>query len=682
MTGSENGQSPGSPSACVSLMNACLQAEINEVLRIAAGSCGVRCAALTAVNGSEIVSMARYGDGPAHHAQESSLCGLALATGQAFSVDDLLASGAPLLPTTFARESGYRFFASSPVQDSDGRMAAVLCVFDREPKALNDVQRGVLDLCAAHVAARLRSWETSKHGERQKAELESALERLDLHQTVVSNMVEGVSVASAASGRILYANSTFERMFGYPPGGLVGLHVSALNSPRSAASPDTVAASIVDEIRQSGLATGEFLNVRCDGTDFITRYRIVALEHPRLGRIWISVQEDVTERKRSEESLRRAEERLRESQRMEAIGRLAGGISHEFNNLMTGILVQSELALENLPAGSIDRARVAEIRDSTLRAAALTHQLLAFSGRQILQPSPTDLNASLQKLAGRIQEEAGRAVHVRIRPSASELWANVDPLQFENILVQLGKSAKERLPEGGTLDLGMSAEPAGGTTGAGPWVRLLARDSSRALEAEKLARIFEPFRDPTAPHPESGLALAVVYGIVHQSGGVATAHSSPEAGLEISIRLPAIAAPEVRQKPQSSVDRFRGTETVLVVEDEPTVRGVVRQVLQSRGYSVIDACCAEEALAVLEQRAASVHLVLSDLLMPGMSGRTLAKRVQERWPGIALVLMSGFDSRGERESDFGADIPFIAKPFSPKALLKSIRTAIDARQGR
>ncbi len=680
MTGSANGRSPDSRSACEALQNACLGAEISDILRIAAGTCGVPNAALTAIEDGEIVSMARHGDGPSQHAQSASLCGLALATGQAFAVDDLVAAGASALPVAFARDSGFRFFASSPVHDADGGVAAVLCVYDREPRVLGEFQRGVLDLCAAHVTDRLRAWEATRAAERRKVELASALEKLDLHQTVVSNMVEGLNVASAATGTILYANATFERMFGYPPGGLVGLHVSALNSPRSTVRPEAIAASIADEIQRTGIATGELLNVRRDGTDFLTRYRIVALDHPRLGRIWISVQEDITERKRAEQSLRKAEEMLRESQRMEAIGRLAGGIAHEFNNLMTGILVQSELALESLPAGSADRTRVSEIRESTLRAAALTHQLLAFSGRQILQPSPTDLNAVLQKCAGRIQEEAGEAVRVTVQVSGCESWARVDPLQIENVLLQLARFARERLPEGGVLLLQVSAPDPGTADSAGSWVKLAARDDGSPLNEEKLASIFEPFRDPSAASRESGLALAVVYGIVHQSGGVAEAFALPGRGLEISLRLPATAAPTSRQKPQSSVDKYRGTETVLVVEDEATVRGVVRQVLESRGYIVLDAGSAEEALQVLDVRASSIHLVLSDLLMPGMSGRTLAKKIQAGWPGISLVLMSGFDSRGERESDFGSDIPFIAKPFSPKALLKVIRTAIDSRR--
>ncbi|MBI2919732.1 MAG: response regulator [Planctomycetes bacterium] len=660
-----------------------LRAEFQDLLSLLALACGVPMAGLSVMDGDRVSIVAAHGQALSTHTRTTSLCELFVGSEGLVVVPDVLADPRVSDCREFARESGVRLFAGVPVIDACGRPVGTLFVCDREPRDLDAARREALTRTASRVAARLGQRADERVAERLRLERDAVIRKLDLHQTVVSNMDGGVMVLRAGDERILYANPTFERMFGYGPGELEGRPAAILNSPRGADSPTTVAAGILEQLQRTGNARGELLTTRKDGTDFWSRYRITTLDRPGEGTLWITVQEDVSERHEAERALHEAEALLRQSQRMEAIGRLAGWVSHEFNNLLTTILGHSELALLELSPEDSLRQRLAEIRDASQRAAGLTHQLLAFSGRQILQPRSLDLVSVIRALDARLRHHAGPAVQVAVQSAAGRPWAKADPRQLENVLLNLVSAARERMPGGGRLVFSLATEIDSDRVPEARWAIITARDTGPTPDPDHLARVFEPFHGPPGSKISSGLSLAVVYGVVTQSGGQVSAAPVPGGGLEIRIALPASSPEEARLRPDTSRTNLRGTETILLVEDEDPVRGLVRQILAAHGYAVIEAASAVEALQLVESRGILIGLVLSDIVMPGKSGRELAEQLKREHPRIPVLLMSGYDSQGEGPPapEEAGTFPFIAKPFRPKDLARMVRGVLDAGHG-
>ncbi|MCE9584694.1 MAG: GAF domain-containing protein, partial [Planctomycetes bacterium] len=284
-----------------------------------------------------------------------------------------------------------------------------------------------------------------------------------------------------------------------------------------------------------------------------------------------AVQEDTTDNRKAETALQASEAHYRRI-RMQAIGRLAGGISHEFNNVLTTILGHSELALPEIPPGSPVRERIEVIRESALRAAALTQHLLAFSGKQVLSPRAVDLGTMLAKLRPRLASSAGPGITVDLVPPGREVWAKADPLQLEMTLLSLVAASRERMPGGGRFVIEVAPDAGGGLVPSGNWARIVVRDSGPVPSPDRIARLFEPFSDPSSLFTSTGLAFAVTYGFLTQSGGHALAAPSPDGGLEIRMVLPGSAAPNPAGRPSSSFGNLSGSGTVLVVEDEAPVR--------------------------------------------------------------------------------------------------------------
>ena len=660
-----------------------LRGELEDLLCLLSIACRAPFAAFAVAEKDGLAIVVARGDLPRSHRLVDFLCDLAIAGGDLLVVEDAILD--TRIPAKQAREAeaDLRFYAGVPVLDPAGKPAGALYVCDRVPRTLEPDQREALLRTSVRLSRRLQQAAEQVRTEGLQAERDSALQRLDLYQTVVSNMIEGVMVLQAPGTAILYANPRFEEMFGYGPGELAGRPASALNSPRADQSPDAAAADIIGRLRKSGRASGEILNVRKDGSDFWSHYQIAALEDPHFGELWICVQEDITERRLAEAVLKEAEARARQSQRMEAIGRLSAGIAHEFNNILTSVLGQSELSLVDLPADHPLRPRIEQIRDAAHRAGALSHQLLAFGGRQILQPRAVDVAATLRKLDSRLRSSAGPGIDVQLSLPRGEAWARVDPIQIENVFFNLLVCASERMPRGGRLILEVATHPGGGEVPKGPWIRISARDTGTAPDAEELARTFEPFADPAGPGHTGRLAHAVVYGFAMQSGGHALAALAGTGGLEISVFLPAAEPAKERPRTDSSLWRGTGSGTVLVVEDEAIVRGMVRQVLKTGGYSVLEAADGEEALRICAEPGRQVDLILTDIDMPGMSGIDLARRVQASCPGIPVLLMSGLGIHEEAISaQFAPRLPFIAKPFRPVELIRAVRELLEEKSPR
>ncbi|MGB9604920.1 MAG: PAS domain S-box protein [Bryobacteraceae bacterium] len=387
---------------------------------------------------------------------------------------------------------------------------------------------------------------------------------------------------------------------------------------------------------------------------------------------------DVTERKW-------LEAQLREAQKMEAIGRLAGGVAHDFNNLLTIISGYGELLLSQVDENL--REDVRAILEGAERATAITRQLLALSRRQVTQPRVLDLNAIILGMEKILRRAIGEDVKLELalRPS---LWpVKADPAQLEQVLLNLAVNARDAMPRGGRLVITTAncsrTEAAALNLPAGQYVRLTVRDTGQGMDPEACRRIFEPFFSTKPSEKNVGLGLAIVYGIVKQSGGEIFVDSRPGEGSVFTIYLPrASGQPEsLPSLPLPSPGAARG-ETILVVEDEDAVRRLVRNTLVRHGYAVLEAESGEQALRLFEQNAERIALVLTDLVMPGMNGRELAQRLSQRRPDLKVVYMSGYP--GDALSDHGvpaSGVVLIPKPFTPRTLLRRLREAL-AETGR
>jgi PAS domain S-box-containing protein len=393
---------------------------------------------------------------------------------------------------------------------------------------------------------------------------------------------------------------------------------------------------------------------------------------------------DITER-------RRTEERVRHAQRMEAVGQLAGGVAHEINNMMQGVLGFSELLLHGLPAGDERRSDVEQIRRAAGRAAMVTGQLLAFSRRQVLRAEVLELGAVIENIEPMLRRLLGEDRQLVVSRASGIGRVKADQGQVEQVLINLALNARDAMPSGGRLtlalrnvdlDLAYGGRHPGIEIRPGPYVMIAASDTGHGMDAATQARIFEPFFTTKPTGQGTGLGLATVYGIIRQSGGYIWVYSEPGQGSTFKVYLPQLA-----DSPAVTLDRLlpAGTlPTLLVVEDEEMVRRWVVRVLAREGYECIEARNGVEALRLLEQRSGRVDLLLSDVVMPEMGGRALAERVAELGYHLPVLFMSGYtDDEVLRRGLLAPGARMIEKPMQVEVLLQAVRELIPAeRRGR
>jgi signal transduction histidine kinase/CheY-like chemotaxis protein len=382
------------------------------------------------------------------------------------------------------------------------------------------------------------------------------------------------------------------------------------------------------------------------------------------------------DRKRVEDALQESEVQLRQLQKMEAVGRLAGGIAHDFNNLLTVIIGNSHILLDGLTADDPHRRAIKTIGATAERAALLTGQLLAFSRKQVLAPAVLDLNEVIVGMTDMLRRLIGESVELAFSQGQDLGNVKVDRGQVEQVIVNLVVNARDAMPHGGRITIETSrAEadgvPAGGQAGPGPHVRLAVTDTGTGMDAHTRARIFEPFFTTKEPGKGTGLGLATVYGIVRQSGGSISVDSEPGAGSTFTICLPRVEDAAVAVE-ASSAPPGRGSETVLVVEDEAEVRTLVHAVLAEHGYLVLSAGRPGDAARIAERHAGPIHLLVTDMVMPEMSGPALAQQLIAIRPEMAVLYISGY-------SDLlvGDGHPLLQKPFTPDAVARAVRAVLD-----
>jgi two-component system cell cycle sensor histidine kinase/response regulator CckA len=406
-----------------------------------------------------------------------------------------------------------------------------------------------------------------------------------------------------------------------------------------------------------------------------------------------SIVEDITERRRTEEALRKSEEQLRQWQRVEAIGRLAGGVAHDFNNLLMTIKGCSELLLGAFDRRDPRREEVEEILKAADRATALTRQLLAFGRRQVLQPQILDLNAVVMNMDKMLRRLIGEDIQL-ITSLEPEVWSvKVDPGMIEQVVMNLAVNSRDAMPSGGKLTIETSnvihdEEYASHHVSVKPgyYVMLAISDTGCGMDKETQSHLFEPFFTTKDTGKGSGLGLSTVYGIIKQSGGNIWAYSEPGLGTTFKIYLPRVERAAKGYKPRlkpKEVGAPGGTETILLVEDEEAVRTMVSKILQNKGYTVLEARHGNEAIEVSERYEGSINLMVTDVIMPQMSGRELAERMAPMRPEMHVLYMSGYpDNTIVQHGVLEPGTAFLQKPFTINALELKVREILDgARKG-
>jgi PAS domain S-box-containing protein len=478
-------------------------------------------------------------------------------------------------------------------------------------------------------------------------------------------------IAITEEGVVREANRGFAAMFGYTPEEVIGRSATEFVAQESS---ETVQQRIAEGIE----GTYEHLGKRKDGRKILVE--ATARTHTTGGRPGrITAFRDLTER-------RLLEQQFRQAQKMEAVGRLAGGVAHDFNNLLTVITSYSDLLLQDLEASDPRREDLEEIRKAAETAATLTRQLLAFSRQQVLEPKVLTLNEVVLRAENMLNRLVGEDVDLvtALAPDAGRVRA--DAGQIEQVIMNLAVNARDAMPDGGTLIIETTnvdftneyvhqhfpAKP-------GPYVMLAVCDSGVGMDEQTKARMFEPFFTTKEPGKGTGLGLATVYGIVKQSGGLIWVYSEPGRGTTFKIYLPRVGEIAELVETASTPDLSGGTETVLLVEDAAAVRAIARQVLERQGYTVVEAPDGKTALSLAGRHQGPIHLLLTDVVMPQMSGRHLAVRLQEVRPDLKVVYMSGYtDDAVVRVGVLERQVAYLQKPFTAEGLARKVREALDS----
>jgi two-component system cell cycle sensor histidine kinase/response regulator CckA len=546
----------------------------------------------------------------------------------------------------------------------------VISGLDDERVALEAVRSGAQDYLVkgrieGHLLARVLRYAI----ERKRAE--EALRASETHyRTILENIGDGVLITDR-QGRYLDVNPRACEVTGYPREELLRLNTADTYLPEERAG----VLPRLAEIARSGSASYERSLLRKDGAVIAVDVNARALPAGNL----LATLRDVTDRKRLEEQLRQA-------QKMEAVGRLAGGVAHDFNNVLTAIFGYADLLTEEFPAGSPARQDLEEIRKAATRAAALTRQLLAFSRQQVLAPVVLSVNDLVDDVDKMLRRLVGEDVELRLTLVRDAGNVRADSGQLQQVIVNLVVNARDAMPTGGKLlietadaDLTEQYAELHQAVIPGRYVMLAVSDTGVGMDAQTKARIFEPFFTTKEKGKGTGLGLSTVYGIVKQSGGYVWVYSEPGHGTTFKVYLPRVDAPAEPQAPPREAATLTGTETILLAEDDEILRPLTKGLLAKLGYTVLDAESAEQALAVAGARQGPIHLLVADVVMPGASGRELARRLAQSRPETRVLYVSGYtDDAIVHHGMLEPGLKFLQKPFTPATLARKVREVLDA----
>jgi len=568
----------------------------------------------------------------------------------------------------------------------DDRVEGLLYVDNRTARAFTDQHESVLVRLAAQAAIAIRNAQILEAeqiargtAERLVRALRESQDRFQFVARATNDAVWDWDLVSHA----LWWNEGVNTLFGYTPE-QVGPDVTwwhELIHPDDRERVKTDINAAVERGAESWSAEYRFR--RADGT-YANVYDRGYVLHDGDGRPtrMIGAMMDITKRFELEEELRQA-------QKMEAVGRLAGGVAHDFNNLLTIITGRTHLVLGKLKADDPVRRSVEVIQKTADRAAGLTRQLLAFSRKQVLQRSVLDLNSMVADVSTMLRRLIGEDVDLRVTPGPGAGRVNADRAQLEQALMNLAVNARDAMPGGGTLGLetdhvrlGAAPPDRPDALPPGPYAVLRVTDTGTGMDAATQARIFEPFFTTKEPGKGTGLGLSMVHGIVRQHGGAIHVRSVVGSGTTFEIYLPQVeAAAETGGADDTGAPApATGQETILLVEDESDVRALAREVLERQGYTVVEASDGAQAVAVYEREAKRIDLILTDVVMPRMSGREMVDRVRATRPDMRVLYMSGYTGDAiVRHGVVDASMLLLGKPFTPVALIAKVREVLDRK---
>jgi PAS domain S-box-containing protein len=472
--------------------------------------------------------------------------------------------------------------------------------------------------------------------------------------------------------RFLEANHAAAAHYGYSHEEFLSMTIADIRPPEDVPRlKDTVT-------RASGLAlSGQWRHILKDGRLIEVEVASHTISYGGRQAV-LSVLQDITQRKQ-------LEEQLRQSAKMEAVGMLAGGIAHDFNNLLTIINGYSHILLNALPKADPSHSAVEQIMKAGERAATLTRQLLAYSRRQVLQPKLLDLNQLLTGMEAMLRRLIAEDIELRFTPGREIGQVNADPGQIEQVVMNLAVNARDAMPRGGILTIETSnveldehyrfTHPA---AKPGKYVALVVGDNGLGMDAETRAHLFEPFFTTKAQGQGTGLGMTTVFSIVKQSGGGVDVYSEPGKGTSVKVYLPCIDQPVMTEMESPVAKLARGSETILLVEDEDQVRKLVRDTLRGEGYKVLDAPSAAEARRIAGAYKHPIHLLIADVVMPKEGGRELAAGLTARRPAMKVLFMSGYTDQAVVNSGLPTgESAFIQKPFIPAALSRKVREILE-----
>lgn len=605
-------------------------------------------AALVRYEGAEAVWWLTSGTAESHagfrHQRDGSLTGLAGAQNETVYARDTESDDrtSPVVN----EEMGTRSVIASPLQ-REGEPVGALVLMTRAADAFDSLAVETAGMMAHFVSGVLHNVDGRRALEESEAQFRSAFQTSLL----------GVALTDL-DARLVHVNDQLATLLGYTPDEMLGMYGAAVLHPEEIPAVE----ALMRELLGGHLTewTREVRARRKDGEELWVRLGMsITRDYAGAPVRFITLVDDISEE-------RGLEEQLRHAQKMEAVGRLAGGIAHDFNNLLTAISGYTQFLLDGLDDETL-ASYAAEIDRAAARAASLTGQLLTFSRRQVTQPRLLQLNTVVSELQPVLQRLIGEDIDLQTQLASGLRTIHVDPVQVEQVIINIAVNARDAMPRGGSFTIS--------TANAGDGVSLELTDTGVGMSAEELSRLFDPFF--TTKETGTGLGLATVYGIVEQSGGAIDVQSEQGLGTSIRIIFPAVDGAMDAPSPAAAVPRtttVSATGTVLLVEDENVVRQLVAEILENNGYAVLQAGDGASAIEVLRRHVGELDLLLTDVVMPGMSGRDVARAVTTMRPGTPVLYMSGYtDSAIDEHGVLEPGVHFVQKPFSAAELTTRIR---------